>query len=79
MYRRSTAVLGCVLTCLCGATRAVDEAGAQAPAVQGTAPAPQQPPSPQQRVAMQKQWLQASQAQLHDYEWGAAAVSKSSA
>jgi hypothetical protein len=27
------------------------------------------PPTPQQRVAMLKQWLQASQAQLRSYEW----------
>lgn len=30
---------------------------------------PQQPPTPQQRVAMLRQWLQASQAQLRHYEW----------
>ena len=29
----------------------------------------QAPPTPQQRVAMLKQWLQASQAQLRNYEW----------
>lgn len=34
------------------------------------AQAPQgQPPTPQQRVAMLKQWMQASQAQLRSYEW----------
>lgn len=34
------------------------------------AQAPQaQPPTPEQRVAMLKQWLQASQAQLRSYEW----------
>jgi hypothetical protein len=34
------------------------------------AQAPQgQPPTPQQRVAMLKQWLQASHAQLRSYEW----------
>lgn len=27
------------------------------------------PPTPQQRVAMLKQWMQASQAQLRSYEW----------
>ncbi len=27
------------------------------------------PPTPQQRVAMLKQWLQASQAQIRNYEW----------
>jgi hypothetical protein len=32
-------------------------------------PAAQPPPTPQQRVAMLKQWLQASQAQLRAYEW----------
>ncbi len=30
---------------------------------------PQAPPSPQQRVAMLKQWLAASQAQMRTYEW----------
>jgi hypothetical protein len=30
---------------------------------------PQSPPSPQQRVAMLKQWLAASQAQIRTYEW----------
>jgi hypothetical protein len=29
----------------------------------------QPPPTPQQRVAMLKQWMQASQAQLRAYEW----------
>jgi hypothetical protein len=33
------------------------------------AAAEQTPPTPQQRVAMLKQWLQASQAQLRSYEW----------
>ncbi|MFZ2508312.1 MAG: hypothetical protein WAW79_07570 [Steroidobacteraceae bacterium] len=33
------------------------------------APQGQAPPTPQQRVAMLKQWLQASQAQLRNYEW----------
>ena len=38
------------------------------------APAPVQaqppaPPTPQERIAMLKQWLQASQAQLRSYEW----------
>lgn len=33
------------------------------------APAPQTPPTPQQRAAMLKQWLQASQAQMRSYEW----------
>jgi hypothetical protein len=28
-----------------------------------------QPPTPQQRVAMLKQWMQSSQAQLRSYEW----------
>jgi hypothetical protein len=40
---------------------------AQAP--QGQPPQAQPPPTPQQRVAMLKQWLQASQAQLRTYEW----------
>lgn len=40
---------------------------AQAP--QGQPQAAQPPPTPQQRVAMLKQWLQASQAQLRAYEW----------
>ena len=31
--------------------------------------APAAPPTPQQRVGMLKQWLQASQAQLRHYEW----------
>lgn len=39
-------------------------AQAQQPA-QGQPP----PPTPQQRVAMLKQWLQASQVQLRSYEW----------
>lgn len=30
---------------------------------------PQAAPTPQQRIAMLKQWLQASQAQLRTYEW----------
>jgi hypothetical protein len=38
---------------------------AQAP----PAAAPQAQPTPQQRAAMLKQWLQASQAQLRAYEW----------
>jgi hypothetical protein len=29
----------------------------------------QAPPTPQQRVAMLKEWLKASQAQLHTYQW----------
>jgi hypothetical protein len=33
------------------------------------AQAPAQQPTPQQRVAMLKQWLQASQGQLRAYEW----------
>lgn len=33
------------------------------------APAGSPPPTPQQRVAMLKQWLDASQAQLRGYEW----------
>jgi hypothetical protein len=41
-------------------------AQAQQPPPQ-TQPGP--PPSPEQRVAMLKQWLQASQAQLRGYEW----------
>ena len=41
-------------------------AQAQQPAPQGQPPPP---PTPEQRVAMLKQWLQASQAQLRTYEW----------
>ena len=41
-------------------------AQAPQPAPQGQ---PQPPPTPEQRVAMLKQWLQASQAQLRTYEW----------
>jgi hypothetical protein len=33
------------------------------------APQPQAPPTPQQRAAMLKQWLQASQQQVRAYEW----------
>lgn len=36
---------------------------------QAPAPAGQAQPTPQQRAAMLKQWLQASQAQLRAYEW----------
>ena len=42
---------------------------AMAQAPQGQPPQAQPPPTPQQRVAMLKQWLQASQAQLRTYEW----------
>lgn len=41
---------------------------AQAPTPQ-PAQAPPPPPTPQQRVAMLKQWMQASQMQLRAYEW----------
>ena len=40
---------------------------AQAPPPAQGQPPP--PPTPEQRVAMLKQWLQASQAQLRTYEW----------
>ena len=45
---------------------AVRLAQAPQPAPEGQPPPP---PTPQQRVAMLKQWLQASQAQLRTYEW----------
>ena len=47
------------------ASEAVRLAQAPQPAPEGQPP----PPTPQQRVAMLKQWLQASQAQLRTYEW----------
>jgi hypothetical protein len=42
---------------------------AMAQAPQGQPQPAQSPPTPQQRVATLKQWLQASQAQLRTYEW----------
>ena len=48
---------------------------AMAQAPQGQPQPAQPPPTPQQRVAMLKQWLQASQAQLRSYEWVETTVS----
>ena len=49
-----------------------DDASEAARLAQAPPPAPEgqpPPPTPEQRVAMLKQWLQASQAQLRTYEW----------
>lgn len=67
----NTLVLGCLAVVPVRAAQtwaALPTSGillAQAPA----GPAGQAQPSPQQRAAMLKQWLQASQAQLRAYEW----------
>jgi hypothetical protein len=65
-------ILACVVAVASATVLAQSGVAADEPSVllaQAQAPPAQAPPTPQQRVAMLKQWMQASQAQLRAYEW----------